>query len=62
MKRVTMLDDYQGAKKGDVVGFEDESEADMLIEAGKAEPYEPKKPVEGEAQVITPADVGPLKV
>lgn len=45
MKQVTMLDSYQGAKKGDRVGFESDQEADALIAAGKAEPYpKPKEP------------------
>lgn len=36
MKRVRMLQDHEGAKKGDVVGFENNDEADKLVADGKA--------------------------
>lgn len=41
MKRVRMLKNHEGAKAGDVVGFEDNAEADALIAAGAAEPEAP---------------------
>lgn len=36
MKRVRMLEDHEGARKGDVVGFENNAEADALVAARKA--------------------------
>lgn len=46
MKRVTMLDNHEGARKGDVVGFEDDAVADALIAAGKAEPFPKPEPAQ----------------
>jgi hypothetical protein len=76
MKKIVMLDDHQGARKGDIVGFESDEEADAVIEAGKAEAFDlekhgppgedgkhenPHAKAEGETQTITAADVGTLK-
>ena len=44
MKRVKMLETVGGALQGDTVGFEDDAEADALIEAGKAQPAPPPPP------------------
>lgn len=41
MTMLTMLEDYEGCKKGDQVRFEDPREAVALIKLGKAEPYVP---------------------
>lgn len=61
MKKVKMLADHEGAKEGDVVGFESDAEADALIADGKAEPAtKPAPEVNGDAQTITAADVGVL--
>jgi len=38
MTLVKVLVDHEGAKAGDVVGFESDAEAVVLIAAGKAEP------------------------
>jgi hypothetical protein len=36
MKRVRMLQDHQGAREGDVVGYESDAEADALVAAAAA--------------------------
>ena len=41
MKIVRMLQDHEGARAGDLVGFEDDREAAELVAQGKAEPNEP---------------------
>lgn len=43
MKKLKMLADYRGARKGDVVAFQSDEEADAIVEAGKAEAFDLKK-------------------
>lgn len=49
MKLVKMLEDHQGARKGDIVGIESDAEAAALIEQKKAEVFPPvaEQPTEG---------------
>lgn len=69
MKRVTLKEQVEGMRAGDVCGIEDDVAADALIAAGKAELWlspaqlAAKAAAAGsEVQTITAADVGELKV